>query len=116
MSHVAINVTYPMSSSVHTILLSVFISPFSILNQLLCSKSAVLNYKLNYFGQSFNKLNYHKGNLIPGGRWEFFSSPPRAERLWGSVPEARSLRVKQPGREAGHSLPPSAEVKECVEL
>jgi hypothetical protein len=27
-----------------------------------------------------------------------------------------SLGVKRPGREAGHSLPSSAEVKECVEL
>jgi hypothetical protein len=26
------------------------------------------------------------------------------------------LRVKQPGREAAHSPPSSAEVKECVEL
>jgi len=26
------------------------------------------------------------------------------------------LRVKRPGREADHSLPTSAEVKECVEL
>jgi hypothetical protein len=27
-----------------------------------------------------------------------------------------SLRVKRPGREADHSLPSSAEVKECVQL
>jgi hypothetical protein len=27
-----------------------------------------------------------------------------------------SLGIKRPGREADHSLPPSTEVKECVEL
>jgi hypothetical protein len=32
------------------------------------------------------------------------------------VPGALSLGVKRPGREADHSPPPSAEVKECVEL
>jgi hypothetical protein len=32
------------------------------------------------------------------------------------VPRVLSLGVKQPGREADHSLPSSAEVKECVEL
>jgi hypothetical protein len=32
------------------------------------------------------------------------------------VPEALSLGVKRPGREADHSPPSSAEVKECVEL
>jgi hypothetical protein len=32
------------------------------------------------------------------------------------VPWALSLGVKRPGREAGHSPPFSAEVKECVEL
>jgi hypothetical protein len=32
------------------------------------------------------------------------------------VPGALSLGIKQPGREADHSPPPSAEVKECVEL
>jgi hypothetical protein len=33
-----------------------------------------------------------------------------------TVPGALSLGVKRPGREAGHSPPSSAEVKECVEL
>jgi hypothetical protein len=32
------------------------------------------------------------------------------------VPGAPSLGVKQPGREADHSPPSSAEIKECVEL
>jgi hypothetical protein len=51
--------------------------------------------------------------------WEFFSSPPRPKRLcvpssllsnW--VPGALSLGLKRPGREADHSPPTSAEVKE----
>jgi len=32
------------------------------------------------------------------------------------VPGTLSLGVKRPGREADHSPPSSAEVKECVEL
>jgi hypothetical protein len=32
------------------------------------------------------------------------------------IPEALTSAVKRPGREAGHSPPSSAEVKECVEL
>jgi hypothetical protein len=32
------------------------------------------------------------------------------------IPGAVSLVVKRPGRDADHSLPSSAEVKECVEL
>jgi hypothetical protein len=32
------------------------------------------------------------------------------------VPGALSLRVKRPGREADHSPPTTAEVKECVKL
>jgi hypothetical protein len=60
---------------------------------------------------------------MPGGDWGFFSSPPRPERLWG--PPSRlssgyqgilSVGVKRPGREADHSPPTSAEVKELVEL
>jgi hypothetical protein len=50
----------------------------------------------------------------PGRDWEFFSSPPRPDRLWGSpqppiqwVPGALSLS----GREADHSSPFSAEFK-----
>jgi hypothetical protein len=38
----------------------------------------------------------------------------RAPLQW--VPGARSLAVKRPGREADHSPPSSAEVKECVEI
>jgi hypothetical protein len=40
--------------------------------------------------------------------------PTRPPIQW--VPGALSLGVKWPGREADHSLPSSAEVKECVEL
>jgi hypothetical protein len=40
--------------------------------------------------------------------------PPQPPIQW--VPGALSLEVKRPGREADHSPPPSAEVKECVEL
>jgi hypothetical protein len=53
---------------------------------------------------------------------EFFSSPPRPERLWDppSLLSDGYLRsfpgVKRPVREADYSPPSSAEVKECVEL
>jgi hypothetical protein len=55
---------------------------------------------------------------IPWGSWEFISSPPHPDRLWGSrwVPSALSLGVKEPGREADHSHSSNAQVKECVEL
>jgi hypothetical protein len=57
---------------------------------------------------------------IPGGGWEFFSSPPCAERLWGP-PRVLFNRFQEflpwePGREANHSPPSNVEVKECVEL
>jgi hypothetical protein len=50
----------------------------------------------------------------PGGGWEFISSPSRLVPTqppiqW--VPEALSLEVKQPGREAGHLPPSTAAVK-----
>jgi len=50
------------------------------------------------------------------------SSPPRPDRLWGPLASCpmgtRSsfYRVKRPGREAEHSPPSSAKVKECVKL
>jgi hypothetical protein len=54
---------------------------------------------------------------FPAGAWNFFSSPPRPYRLW--VPpsllyngcQGLSLGVKRPRREANHSTPSSAEVK-----
>jgi hypothetical protein len=55
---------------------------------------------------------------IPGGDWEFFSSPPRPERFWSppsllsnGYREALPLGAKGPRREANHSPPSSAEVK-----
>jgi hypothetical protein len=52
-----------------------------------------------------------------------FSSHQRVQNGSGShptsiqwVPGALSLGIKRPEREADHSLPFSAEVKECVEL
>jgi hypothetical protein len=50
--------------------------------------------------------------------WEFFSSPPRPDRLWGppsllsSEYQGSFAGVKLPEREGDHSLPSSAEVKE----
>jgi hypothetical protein len=64
-------------------------------------------------------LGYSLDDRVLGG-WEFFSSPPRPERLWGPpcllspiqwVPGALSLGVKRPVRETDHSPPSSAEVK-----
>jgi hypothetical protein len=53
-----------------------------------------------------------------GRGWEFFSSPPRPERLCGSpslisngYQRALSVRIKRSGREASHSPPSRAEVK-----
>jgi hypothetical protein len=47
--------------------------------------------------------------------WEFFSSPPRPDWLWGPsyrwVPGALSLGVKRPAREADHLPPSNAGVK-----
>jgi hypothetical protein len=59
------------------------------------------------------------GGSSPAGGWEFFSSPPSSDHLWGlpSLPSngyrgwGPSLGVKRPGREADHSPPTSAEVK-----
>jgi hypothetical protein len=51
------------------------------------------------------------GDSSPGRGWEFFSSPPRLDRHWGTpspfqwVPGALSLGVKRPWREAIHLLP-----------
>jgi hypothetical protein len=53
-----------------------------------------------------------------GRCWKFFSSPPCPDRFWGppsllsnEYQGALSLGVKRPEREAGHSPPSSAEVK-----
>jgi hypothetical protein len=55
---------------------------------------------------------------IPGGRKRFFSTPQCPDELWGSpnflsngwVPRFLPLGVKQPGLEADHTPPSSAEV------
>jgi hypothetical protein len=57
-----------------------------------------------------------EGGSSPGRGWEFFSSPPRSDRIWSppsllSIPGALSLGVKRPGREADYSPPSNAEVK-----
>jgi len=53
-----------------------------------------------------------------GKGWEFFSSLPRPDRFWGALrflsngqTGALSLGIKRLGREADHSRPSSAEVK-----
>jgi hypothetical protein len=56
---------------------------------------------------------------IPSRGWEFFSSPPRPDQLWGTssqppiqwVAKSLSPGLKRPGREADNSSPSSAEVK-----
>jgi hypothetical protein len=58
-------------------------------------------------------LNRNRGSS-PGNGWEFFSSPPRPDRLWGLpsllwVPDL-PLGAKRPGCEADHSLPSTAGV------
>jgi hypothetical protein len=58
------------------------------------------------------------GRSIPGSGWEFHSSPPSPGRIW-SPPSLLCngyqrffpYKVKRPGREADHSPPSSAEVK-----
>jgi hypothetical protein len=58
---------------------------------------------------------------FPAGARNFFTTASRTALgttqppiQW--VPGALSLGVKRPGREADHSPPSNAEVKECVEL
>jgi hypothetical protein len=69
------------------------------------------------------RTHAHTRSSSPGRGWEFFSSPPHSDRLlvpvqppiyW--VPGALSQGAQRPGREADHSPPSSAGVKEWVEL
>jgi hypothetical protein len=68
--------------------------------------------------QSVWRLGYRLDDWgsIPSRGWEFSSSLPCPDWLWGPppiqwTPWAISLGVKRPGSEADHSPPPSAEVK-----
>jgi len=58
------------------------------------------------------RLSLHAGFLKMGGFWIIPDHTPSSQ--W--VPGALSVGVKRPGREADHTSPSSAEVKECVEL
>jgi hypothetical protein len=56
------------------------------------------------------------GGSSPGRGWEFFSSPPRPDRLWAppsllsnGYEGLFSRGIKRQGREANHSHPSSAE-------
>jgi hypothetical protein len=51
------------------------------------------------------------GGSCPARGWEFFSSPPSLDRLWGPPSLLSNGYPKWPRREAGHSLLSSAEVK-----
>jgi hypothetical protein len=70
--------------------------------------------KLSHYSAGLRAGRSGSKGSISGGGYEFFFSPPRPERLW--EPGSLSLGVKRPEREADHSHPSSAEVKECVEL
>ena len=63
----------------------------------------------------------HSSVLLAKLRWRLQVqeiSPKRPERLWDHPVGNRSLSsgAKQPGREVDHTPPPSAEVKERIEL
>jgi hypothetical protein len=77
------------------------------------SVGIALDYGLDDRGSRFRFLagagNFSLPHGVQNGSRAHPASYPR-------VPEAFSLRVKRPGREAGHSTPSSAEVKECVEV
>jgi len=53
------------------------------------------------------------GSSSPGKDWEFFSSPPHPDRFWGppSLLSNGYQGLFPWGREADHSPPSSAEVK-----
>jgi hypothetical protein len=58
-----------------------------------------------------------RAGLLEGQGRKLLASPPRPDRLWGPSSllsngyRSFSAAVKRPGREADHSLPSSAEVK-----
>jgi hypothetical protein len=76
----------------------------AIWNESLHESSNEIGVRLVNFATSENLSGlqyYHLGPNQPPIQW---------------VPGALSLEVKRPGREADHSPPSSAEVKECVDL
>jgi hypothetical protein len=114
------NVTFvdlsPKFNGVTIYFSSISLSLWTLLGKFLCYNVQTPNNILET--RSFHSFP----NSIPGRGWEFSSSPPRPQRLWGppsllsnGYQGALSLGVKRPGREADYS-PPSAEVKEWVEL
>jgi hypothetical protein len=73
---------------------------------------------INVFNYSLNPMVEWFEGSSPGGGWGIFSPPPCPERLWGppsllsnGYQGVLSLGVKRPGREADHSPPSSAEVR-----
>jgi hypothetical protein len=69
---------------------------------------------LNVCSFSFGATGWMIGGSSPVRGWEFFSSLPRPDRFWGppSLQSNGYQGVKRPGREADHSPPSSAKVKE----
>jgi hypothetical protein len=74
--------------------------------------------------QSVQRLGYGLDvwGSIFGKSWEFFSSQPRPDRLWGPPSllskgkTGSSPGGKVAGRETDHSPPSASEVNECVEV
>jgi hypothetical protein len=92
-------------------------SEYSLHNKIYLSNRVLLGYPMEKTHSSVVHLwttSWMIRSSIPGRGWEFFSSLPPPDRLWGphSGTGALSLGVKRPMREADHSPPSSAEVKE----
>jgi hypothetical protein len=75
-------------------------------------------HEINVCGRlSMFNVNTLIGGSNPDTGWEFFSLPPRPDRLWNPPSLLSNVYygffpgVKRPGREADHSVPFSAEVK-----
>jgi hypothetical protein len=81
----------------------------------------MVNIKRNICSMITFTMGYMIWCSSPGRGWEYFTTaskpalgPTELPIQW--IPGALSLGVKRPGREADHSPPSSAEVKEWVEL
>jgi hypothetical protein len=70
------------------------------------------NYKLS--APPHGQISHHMSKKFRVFNLKFPLWPTQPPNHW--VPGALSLGVKRPGREADHSPPSSAEVKECLEL